>query len=201
MPRVQKKIHYIYKTTCDVTKRYYYGMHSTNNLNDGYLGSGQRLWKSINKHGRENHSIEILEYLDDRNSLKAREKELITEDLLHDPMCMNIALGGTGGLLNKEHANKFHKAGGKATGRKNITYVNDNKINTSNRYKNFPDWTGKSHKDETKEKIRKKNSINQKGSKNSQFGTCWITNEIENKKINKCDNIPNGWKLGRKLKF
>lgn len=37
-----------------------------------------------------------------------------------------------------------------------------------------------------------------KGEKNSQFGTCWITNGKENKKIKKEETIPNGWKLGRK---
>jgi len=38
------------------------------------------------------------------------------------------------------------------------------------------------------------------GEKNSQFNTCWITNGIDNKKIYKNDIIPNGYKLGRKLK-
>ena len=37
------KYHYIYKTTCNVTGKYYIGMHSTSNLNDGYIGSGRRL--------------------------------------------------------------------------------------------------------------------------------------------------------------
>jgi hypothetical protein len=69
-------------------------MHSTDNLDDGYVGSGQRLWKSINKHGRENHVCEILEFLPDRESLKAREAELVNEETIHDEMCMNLALGG-----------------------------------------------------------------------------------------------------------
>jgi hypothetical protein len=38
------------------------------------------------------------------------------------------------------------------------------------------------------------------GKNNSQFGTCWITNEIESKKIYKGDPIPKGWRLGRKIK-
>lgn len=42
-----------------------------------------------------------------------------------------------------------------------------------------------------------KESTNQSGSKNSQYGTCWINNGIENKKIKKDDfiNYPN-WFLG-----
>ena len=37
----------------------------------------------------------------------------------------------------------------------------------------------------------------QRGSKNSQYGTMWITNGIQNKKIKKEQNIPQGWKKGR----
>lgn len=53
------------------------------------------------------------------------------------------------------------------------------------------------HKEESKRLIGEKNSIKQKGSGNSQFGSCWITNEIENRKIKKGDLIPEGWRLGR----
>ncbi len=37
------------------------------------------------------------------------------------------------------------------------------------------------------------------GSKNSQFGTMWITNGVENKKITKTDTIPEEWYNGRNL--
>jgi len=58
-------------------------------------------------------------------------------------------------------------------------------------------WKNRKHSEETKQKIGKTNSIKQKGSKNSQYGTCWITNNVESKKIYKGDLIPDGWKLGR----
>ena len=82
MPRKNRQYHYIYKTICTITGKYYYGMHSTNNLEDGYLGSGKRLKYSINKHGKENHIKEILEYLPNRISLKEREKEIVNESLI-----------------------------------------------------------------------------------------------------------------------
>ncbi|MFA9263238.1 MAG: hypothetical protein ACEQSB_08035, partial [Undibacterium sp.] len=62
----QKKYHYIYKTTCKITNKFYVGMHSTDNLEDGYLGSGKILGYSRKKHGDENHVREILEYLPSR---------------------------------------------------------------------------------------------------------------------------------------
>lgn len=48
-----------------------------------------------------------------------------------------------------------------------------------------------------KEKFLHKSYI---GSKNSQFGTMWITNGEVNKKVNKNDEIPNGYRKGRILK-
>ena len=92
----KKKYHFIYKTICNVTNKYYIGMHSTDNLEDGYVGSGTYLWRSIKRHGKENHSIEILEFLDDRESLKSRERELVNEETLTDLMCMNLRIGGEG---------------------------------------------------------------------------------------------------------
>jgi group I intron endonuclease len=98
----QKKYHFIYKTTCNVNSKYYLGMHSTDNLDDGYIGSGTRLWHSIKKYGRENFSIEILEFLSDRELLKIRELELINAEKLVDPLCMNLRVGGEGGWINQK---------------------------------------------------------------------------------------------------
>lgn len=91
----QRKFHYIYKITRQDGK-YYIGLHSTDNLNDGYFGSGQVLWRSIKKHGKGKHSKEILEFLPTRAELKAREEFLVDEQLLKDPMCMNVIKGGGG---------------------------------------------------------------------------------------------------------
>jgi hypothetical protein len=61
-------------------------------------------------------------------------------------------------------------------------------------------FKGKTHSEETKQKIGFSNSKSQSGDMNSQFGTMWITNGNENKKIIKTDIIPEGWYKGRKVK-
>lgn len=55
------------------------------------------------------------------------------------------------------------------------------------------------HTEEAKQKIKLAIVDKQKGNKNSQFGTIWITNGTINKKIKKdIEVIPNGWYKGRK---
>jgi hypothetical protein len=211
MPRKQKKYHFMYKTTNLITHKYYVGMHSTHNLNDGYLGSGKRLWYSLNKYGRENHMIERLEFFETREDLRKREIEIVNEDLLKDVLCINLKMGGLGGFsleqqrINATHANKkmnWLRENDIVWAKKiaeNISKGNKETYNNG-RIPNPPNWTGRKHKEKTKEKMKKtfQSIQHQHGNKNSQYGTCWITNGKEDKKIHKNDLIPNGWKLGRK---
>jgi IS5 family transposase len=91
-----RKHHIVYKTTCIETNAFYIGMHSTDNLNDGYLGSGVRLRKSIRKYGEAAHKTEILFELENRQAASDKERELITAELRKDPKCMNCGPGGEG---------------------------------------------------------------------------------------------------------
>ena len=105
----KRKYHFIYKTTNLINKKYYYGMHSTDNLDDGYLGGGNRLWKSIRKYGKENFKKEILEFCKNREELIQREKEVINLNELSKKDCMNLVIGGgVSWSLNATY--KGHKA-------------------------------------------------------------------------------------------
>lgn len=200
----------MYKTTCVITKRYYIGIHSTSNINDDYLGSGKRLRYSVRKYGIENHVKEILNFFESRELLIEEEKKIVNMELLGDKMCMNLKIGGTGGLfgLPKEIITKITKSGGevhrkkmledeeyrKSTIEKLRQYVIINHKNKKYKHINFK---GKKHSEETKKKIGETNSKHQKGNGNSQFGTCWITNGYKNKKVKKTDLLEDGWKYGR----
>lgn len=210
-----KKYHFTYKTTNPINNRYYLGMHSTNRLDDGYLGSGKRLYYELNKYGKENFKFEILEQFSSREELVQAEIGLITEEDIKNPNCLNCKPGGQGGLSNAEHAHKFHAAGGKATrrllGARHVEKLKSDKIYSEackEKVKKglidagFAEGTfkGRKHTPETIELMKKAKQETGKGSKNSQYGTCWITNEIESRKICKGDLIPEGWRLGRKIK-
>lgn len=96
----RRKYHIIYKTTCLVTSKYYIGLHSTDNIDDGYIGSGKRLQYSLKKYGISNHIRETLEQFNDRDVLKEREREIVNEELLKDSLCMNICKGGQAPHIN-----------------------------------------------------------------------------------------------------
>jgi group I intron endonuclease len=208
-----KKYHFIYKTTNLLNDKYYVGMHSTSNLKDGYLGSGKRLRYSIRKYGVENFKLEILEWFDSREALVNRETQLVNEDLLKDEMCLNLKPGGSGGWsseqqrLNAEKSNQkqsWLRENDKEWSAKRTKQLKENGSMVLNRlWKDSkltpPDWNGRVHSNETKKKLSEIKKNTGMGSDNSQFGTCWITNGNESKKIYKGDLIPQGWKLGRKI--
>ena len=189
-------------------------MHSTDNLEDGYIGSGKYLWKSVNKYGKENHITEILEFLPNRKDLVNKEKQIVNSNLIKDKMCMNLMIGGSGGFISKEQQAKRSSIAGKAAIpilkelRKNPSWARENSMSISKGLRKAidegrftpPSFAGKSHTNETILKMKNSREGKGIGCNNSQYGTCWITNEIESKKILKGDSIPEGWRLGRKIK-
>lgn len=90
---VSKRWNVIYKTTFTRTGQYYVGFHSTDDLQNGYLGSGKWIRAVIRKHGRKELLREIVEFHDTREQLFQREAELL-QRLTDDPMCMNMVPGG-----------------------------------------------------------------------------------------------------------
>jgi hypothetical protein len=94
---MERRYHLIYVTTCSITGHFYVGRHSTDNIDDGYMGSGKRLSRSLRKYGKDVHQRIVLEVCDDRSSLLKREHEIVSVDLLNDPLCLNLIVGGDGG--------------------------------------------------------------------------------------------------------
>ena len=105
------KYYFTYKTTNKINGNVYYGKHETYDVDDGYLGSGIRLSRSIKKHGKENFRREILSFYDSKEKMNRAEEALVTEDVIKSGNTYNIALGGQGGNLGEIVNNKLSKIG------------------------------------------------------------------------------------------
>jgi len=87
-------IHYIYKITNTINGKYYIGRHSTNSIDDGYMGSGIGLKNAIKKYGIDNFNKEIIIFTEDSISLWELEKQIVNEQVVKDKMSYNMSYGG-----------------------------------------------------------------------------------------------------------
>lgn len=210
----KKRFCFVYKTTNLINQKYYIGCHCTYKLDDGYLGSGTRIQRSISKYGRENFRLEILEFFETREQALAREKELVTEGLLNDPMCMNLQIGGKGGwseTVGHERQRQLAQSDPKWTQKRSASLSKaikqawkDGKMTNSRGFGKA--WLGKTHKPESIAKMSQTHKGMAAGKKNGRFGSVWIINEIEQRMIairkEELESyLSKGWKRGRKFKW
>jgi hypothetical protein len=209
----------IYKTTNKINNKIYIGKHQTTNINDDYFGSGKLLKQAVKKYGKNNFTKEIIHVYDTEEEMNQKEKELVTESFIKRKDTYNLCVGGNGGndgfsYINKnfwtkekrlEHntkawaigrqkvsKNQLKEYATKGARKRNSLYGNPNTDGSS--------FRGKKHSEKTKEKMRHAHNGKHIGNKNSQYGTIWITNGIENKKNHKNSAIPDGWMHGRIMK-
>lgn len=85
--------HTVYRIINTVNGKTYIGAHTTQNLNDGYMGSGIAIKRAIKKYGRSAFTKDILCVFFNEDSMYEYERELITLG----PESYNMVIGGNGG--------------------------------------------------------------------------------------------------------
>ena len=197
-----------------INGKFYIGKHQTKDLDDGYMGSGKLLKMAIAKYGIENFKKDILEVYDQEWKMNLAERVLVVID---PEISYNLCSGGKGGFgyindnLSIEERSNRGKTGGKSCFNK---YGHLNKTHNPESYKKAAftrikryggaisekcHMASKSLDSMKKQKLTMKIKMHQQGYKNSQFGTCWITDGIKNRKVKKesLDNLETGWYKGR----
>ncbi len=89
-----KKYNYVYITTNLITEKQYIGDHSTDNLNDLYLGSGDILKKSLSKYGKNQFEKIILEQFGTKEQAFLAQEKYIKEYNTLTPNGYNISPKG-----------------------------------------------------------------------------------------------------------
>lgn len=211
---------YIYKITCTAGSfkdKFYFGQHTTTNLDDGYKGSGKKINDYYKKHSKE-YIKEIISYHNSQEELNQAEYDIIKE-WLGNPMCLNLCEGGIGGSKHhteetKRKISESHK--GKSPSNKGLPawnrgrkgywhpseeqkqkhslalkgriFTDEHKKNLSNSLK------GHVISEETRKKISESH-------KKSYVKRIWINKDNTEIliPISECQKyISNGWKKGRK---
>jgi|SRR5476651_1319388 len=67
-----KQHHFVFVTTCTVTGKQFVDFHSTDDMDDGYLGRARLLRDSVEEHGVEAHERTILEIAEDRYDVEEK---------------------------------------------------------------------------------------------------------------------------------
>lgn len=101
----------IYQITNKLNGKIYIGKHQTENINDGYFGSGIALRKAVKKYGKDSFKKEILFVFDTEVEMNAKEREIITEDFVKRKDTYNLGVGGEGGphFKGKKHSLESRK--------------------------------------------------------------------------------------------
>jgi len=193
-----------------INGKFYVGKHMTEDLNDGYMGSGKLLNRAIRKYGTENFRKDILEVYSTNHEMNLAEKILVVID---PEVSYNLCSGGKGGWgyvnekglgvpnFTSENAAKYVKRSraAKALLMQTPEYAQRVSANLSRSLKGQQSFLGKKHTPETRERMSISHKDKHNGPKNSQFGTFWITNGSENTKLESGETIPDGWSRGRRV--
>ena len=150
---------YIYETTNNINGKKYIGKHKSLRFDNNYLGSGNNLRKAINKYGKENFSVRILEEIDTNqedldtkevfwiefyNAVKSKEYYNISYGKETEGWNINTK-GSNNGFYNKHHSEEAKAKISRA-----------NKGKCYNKGKDNPMY-GKHHSEEIKAKISRAN--------------------------------------------
>lgn len=181
--------HFIYKTTNKLNKKYYYGAHSTNNIDDGYLGSGVALKKAIIKYGKGNFYREIVEFFNTEIEMYLKEEIILSKHYKLEE-CYNMNVGGKGGW-NYVNSN-------------GINFGDNNIMRKSEKTRNLVSEKGKQirignpkYKKIALENLKKAIKVNtgKKRPEHSEFMKDWATNHWKDNKDYMRDCLSSKFKI------
>ena len=149
---------YIYLTTNLINNKKYVGRKSSNTFVKDYFGSGRHLQAAVNKYGKENFSVEILEKIDDSSLLIPREMYWIAHyNAVDDDNFYNHSPGGLhegwvpgdGNIAKTEYCRKLNSE--KHKSKKQSPEAIENRVS---KIRGENHWSyGKPRSEETRKKI------------------------------------------------
>ena len=197
------KSYLLYQITNLINGKIYIGVHSTEDPDDDYMGSGRAIQYAIKKYGRVNFKKEILGFFESEEAMYLAEAKIVDIDFIKRRDTYNEVTGGRGagsylgtsttgtlwitnGVIHQRIAEnvlapegwRFGRVATPAKGSKWIT--NGLKLKRIPRENNPPSGWWVESRQNRKPKF-------------------WITDGSRNKAVDSLDSIPEGWRRGRYL--
>lgn len=166
------KYHCTYFVINLVTRKGYFGVHSTNDIEDDYLGSGVLITRAVRKYGKENFIKTIVSVYSTKEEAYAEEVRVVTKEYVRYEGSYNLNPGGKGGLLLEgERLETFREM---ARGRRHTQETKDLLREIKSTFRHTEDaksrisesLMGRAVTEDTREKIGLANS----GEKNGMYG-------------------------------
>lgn len=207
---------YIYETTNLINNKKYIGKHKSNKFDKFYLGSGTYIKNAIEKYGKENFEVKILEkinnisdndlglkYLAEREIYYIKKYNAVKDNDYYNMSYGNESEGWYGlNQARRENPEYYKEHHWSKTG----NYDQHNRIYTEREIENFKNnhWSklGYSIWNKGKKIPKEQQTESQKNYGSLCKGTIWINKNNKNKRINPKDlnfYISEGWNKGRIL--
>lgn len=100
--------YYIYKITNINNGKFYIGSHKTNDLDDGYFGSGVYLKRSIKRYGKDSFIKENILFCDSVEQMLQKETEILQR--YKDDVTYNLKFCSCGGNTREKYTDKQKEA-------------------------------------------------------------------------------------------
>jgi len=119
-PVAHKKFHFVYQTKNLINGKTYVGVHSTNNINDGYIGNGIKTQNdtkysktafsaAVSKYGISNFKREILAFYDSFDDAYKEEEFIVCQSWVERSDNYNTSLGGRFAVMSSAGKERVSK--------------------------------------------------------------------------------------------
>jgi len=146
---MEKQFNFVYVTTNIVNGKQYVGDHSTNDLNDEYLGSGNLIRHAIKKYKRENFKRKILKLFETKQEAFNDQELYIKKFKTLVPNGYNLSPSGghgtNGGYLSEETKRKIGVSLSKSIKGRKLSEIHKQRLSEAHK--------GIKHTEETKKKL------------------------------------------------
>jgi len=178
---IKNKFIYVYIINNSINNKRYIGVHTTNNINDGYMGGGTAIKRAQKKYGISNFKKEILIFCDNVFDAYKKESEFIVSYNTLRPNGYNISPSGEPAQPNgisKETRKKMSTA--------------QKRIQNSPKMKNFKSkmmkekWKDEKYRERVIQKRKETYTEEMAINKSNRMKEWWAVGENREKAVSAC---------------